>query len=235
VSKFDTGSLAANEKSQEGERRGEFSRKWRIQDWFDNFDVEKEKKLRAYFIELIHFNGRINLISTRSEENGDLIHITDCIIAGSIILGSTKQREIYDIGSGNGLPGIVMAILDPDRQFVLIDRDAKKIEFIKHICSRVGIKNVSAQQARVEDLKSGTVHCAVSRGFASLSKSVITLRKASPVGGEYFHMKSDSWVREVAQIPTQLCAFWEPSLVSEYQLPTVESKFSVVLTKKIRE
>lgn len=206
---------------------------WRIPDFFPNLDTEIQQKLLAYQTELIHFNGRINLISTRTEQQADLIHITDCVMASSIILKATEQKQIFDIGSGNGLPGIIIAVLDPTRQVIVVDKDARKMEFLKHVCSRLSLRNVNFYHDRAENIDANLIHCAVSRGFASITKAILALRKPCAVGAEYFHMKSDSWVREIAQIPTQVCSFWEPSLIGEYELPLTNAKFSIVLTKKI--
>ncbi len=206
---------------------------WRIPQFFPDMDSSVHKKLFLYLQELIRFNGRINLISTRSEPSADIVHIADAILASKMILKSSDQREIYDIGTGNGLPGVVMSILAPDRQIVFLDKDARKIEFVKHICSRLEIKNAFFLHQRVEELDIDSIHCAVSRGFASISKSLLLLRKAMANDAEYYHMKSDSWTREIADIPTQICSYWKPSLVGTYTLPGESgANLSIVLTKK---
>lgn len=215
------------------DKRERPKRYWRIPDFFPNMDQEVQQKLLAYQTELIHFNGRINLISSRTEQQADLIHITDCVTCSEMILRATDQKEIFDIGSGNGLPGVVLAILDPERQIIVVDKDARKMEFLKHVSSRLFLKNVTFYHQRVEDIEPNRIHCAVSRGFASITKAIIALRKPCSLNAEYYHMKSDSWVREIAQIPTQLCSFWEPSLIGEYKLPITNAQLSLVLTKKI--
>ena len=72
----------------------------------------------------------------------------------------------------------------------------------------------------------------MTRGFAPISKAILMLRKQVKRGGEVYFMKSEEWATEVANIPSQLCSFWVPSLVSEYRLPIGEVKFSVVKLKK---
>lgn len=208
-------------------------RMWRIREWFPKLSDEVSGKLKAFHYELIHFNGRINLISPRTERFADLIHFADSIMAAEVILAHTNKPEIYDIGSGNGIPGLVMAVLAPERKFVLIDKDARKIEFLKHCIARLSLKNASALQTRFEDIPDGAVTCAVSRGFASLSKALISARKACGLGTDYYHFKADSWVREVAEIPTQVCSLWSPELIKEYTLPDNGPKLAIVLTKKI--
>ena len=221
-----------HKKDDEHGPRKSLARNWRVKEFFPDLDDDIHEKLRAYFVELIHFNGRINLISTLSEEEADIVHFADSILASQLILADTTAKEIYDIGTGNGLPGIIMAILAPEREFILIDKDARKIEFIKHVAARIGLHNVSVKQSRIEEMPQSTISCCVSRGFASISKSIVTLRKQCAPGARYYHLKSDSWVSEVVSIPTQVCSFWKPSLLADYRLPILGTKFFVVLTER---
>jgi 16S rRNA (guanine527-N7)-methyltransferase len=208
-------------------------RYWRIQKWFPDLSDETVANLRAYHSELIYFNGRMNLISPRTEKNADLIHIADGILGSRIILGLTKQKMFYDIGSGNGTPGLILALMDPSRQVKLIDTDARKIEFLKHCIGRLGLKNCSTVQARLEDLEEGSLMCAVTRGFATISKSLLLSRKSAGVGCEFFHFKGRSWSSELAEIPSQVLASWDPKHVNDYQLPETETIMSIVMTTRV--
>lgn len=205
---------------------------WRVPEWFDYLSDIQLEQLRMFHVELISFNGRINLISPRSERNADIMHFADCISASEALLASTNESEIYDIGSGNGLPGIILAILDSTRKIVLIDKDARKIEFLKHVASKLNLKNVVPIHTRVEDLPDASIKCAISRGFASIGKSLVCCRKAAAEGMEYYHMKSDSWVTEAADIPPQICSYWQPQLVKQYSLPANLASMNLILTKR---
>ena len=59
------------------------------------------------------------------------------------------------------------------------------------------------------------------------------MRKACPQGARLYHLKSEEWSMEVAQIPTQLCALWTPALVGNYKLPVGELAMSVVRTDRL--
>lgn len=206
---------------------------WRIPKWFPNLSHQAQTQLRAFHSELLYFNGRMNLISPRSEKSADLIHISDGILGSQAVFGQTESKEIFDIGSGNGIPGIIMALLDPSRQIVLVDADARKIEFMKHCIARLGLTNCTTLHARLEELGESSIHCAVSRGFASLSKSLLLVRRAASPDCEFFHFKGPAWSTEVAEIPSQILASWEPVHVTDYDLPTGEHTMSIVLTKRI--
>ena len=209
-------------------------RYWRIEKWFPELSKEVVAQLRAYHAELIFFNGRMNLISPRTEKTADLLHVADGIVGGRAVLNASSSKEIFDIGSGNGVPGIIMAALAPERKFVLVDADARKVEFLKHCIARATLKNCQAVHARLEDLPENSITCAVTRGVASLSKVLIMCRRAASSNCEFFHFKGRSWATEVAEIPSQLLASWDPVLVSDYMLPEGDANLSIILTKRIQ-
>ncbi len=203
---------------------------WRVPEWFPHLNENTLSKLQSYHAEILHFNKRINLISPRTEADSDATHIADAIFASEILLKTSDKREIYDIGSGNGIPGIVLAILAPDRVVRLLDSDTRKIEFLKHSISKLGLKNCFPTHARAEGLGDEVLTCGICRGFASLAKTLLALRRIAAPGCELFHMKGESWPGEVAEIPAQILASWEPNLVGGYVLPVTGSKLSVILS-----
>ena len=206
---------------------------WRIPEWFPNLGEDKLRKLQTYHYELINFNKKMNLISPNTEREADKIHFADCIIASQHIINESQAPVIYDLGSGNGFPGLVMAILDPSRKMILIDADLRKVEFLKHVVMRLELKNVEVKAMRVEDIAENSIECAVSRAFANIPKVILWVRKACKLGCELYHMKSDSWVTEMANIPAQLITNWAPQHVADYELPVENIKLSIILTKKI--
>lgn len=208
---------------------------WRVPEWFPGIDSDKLSKLEAYFKELLRFNKAINLVSPNSLRSADRDHFADCILACDYISEAINGRKVFDLGSGNGLPGIVLGIMFPEVQVVLVDSDTKKVEFIKHVIDHLDLLNVQAMVARIEELAPGTIECAVSRGFASLPRAMMLTRKLFVQGGDYFHMKGDGWATEFASIPSQLCQFWDPQAYCEYSLPEKNNRMAVVKTTKIAE
>jgi len=148
---------------------------------------------------------------------------------------SEKIDEIYDVGSGNGFPGLVLAILWPSSKIHLVEIDQRKSEFLKHCISTLGLGNADVIIRGIETLPEKSIQFAVSRGFASLAKSILSTRKVFKKGGRYFHLKGEEWANEIGSIPSQLCTFWSPSLVSEYKLPVGEIKYAIVKTEKIAD
>jgi len=205
---------------------------WRIPSIVSDLSPETLGKLESFYHEILRFNGRLNLITKRTEIDADISHILDCIVGGRIVLNGCSSSAVFDICSGNGLPGIVMALLDPKRKIFLIDPDERKTEFLKLAIGRLELTNTQVILGRAEDLEPNSVECGVSRGTTPITKSLLVARKAFKIGGEYFHFKTSSWVREVAQIPSQICSIWGPRLVQEYELPIVVSRMAIVGTKR---
>jgi 16S rRNA (guanine527-N7)-methyltransferase len=206
--------------------------KFRIPIWFPDLDKLVIDKLLLYQKELLKFNNTINLISARLIDETDRIHFADSILGGQIVLRENDASEIYDIGSGNGFPGLVMAVMSPEIKFVLVDSDRRKSEFLKHMVSVLGLSNVTVRVARLETLHAGTIHTAVCRAFSHLPRTLLISRKAMADGGKFFNFKGNEWSFEIAQLPEQLCSTWNTGLVEEYKLPESEIVHSIVLASK---
>ncbi len=208
---------------------------WRVPTWFPDLRSEVISKLREYQLELVKFNRTINLISAKSILTSDQTHIADAVLAFKAIESGIKGKEVYDLGSGNGIPGIIFAILSPETKFVLVDSDQRKSEFLKHIASHLGLSNVTIRNVKIESLEQGCIDIAVARGFAPLTAALLTTRRPFKRGGRFFHLKGDEWGLELTQIPSQVCGFWKTALLSSYQLPLMEGKLNIVFSEKIQD
>lgn len=206
---------------------------WRIPKWFPALSPQVLAQMKVFHAELLHFNTKVNLIGRGTERDSDETHFADSIFGSQLILKHSANKVFYDIGSGNGLPGIPMAILDPHRKIILIESDARKAEFLKQIIFRMKLSNIEVRNTRFEQLPPNSIDAAVSRGFASISKAILTGNRTFHKDSAYYHMKTNTWSREIAEIPSQLCAVWSPELVGEYALPDTQARRAVVVTKKI--
>lgn len=107
------------------------------------------------------WNSKINVISRK-----DIDHIAEHHILHSMTIGlfTTFQAgtEVFDVGTGGGLPGIPLAILYPETHFTLIDSIGKKVKVAESIAKEIGLKNVTCIHARAEELKE-RCHFIVSR------------------------------------------------------------------------
>lgn len=205
---------------------------WRIPEWFSDLPAEVESKLRLYHAELLKFNGKLNLISRNTERDADEAHFADSILAFRALQGVDLGPQVYDLGSGNGLPGVLFAILDENREYVLIESDSRKVEFLKHVVYTLGLAKVNILNVRLEAIKGVPMQVGISRGFASISKTCLLCNKIFPVGGRFYHLKGNNWSSEIAEIPSQLISVWSPGLVGEYVLPVSQARRAVVCTTK---
>jgi len=206
---------------------------WRVPQWFPKLSPQILETMRLFHVELLHFNAKVNLIGRGTERDADEAHMADSIMGSELLLKHCKAQIIYDIGSGNGLPGIALAIMDPARKLKLVEKDARKSEFLKQIIFRLKLSNAEVLNVRLEEIAQGTIDAAVSRGFATISKALLIGNKAFHKDSMYYHFKTTTWSTEIAEIPSQLCAIWSPELVGEYSLPHAQARRAVVVTKKI--
>ncbi len=218
--------------------KGRAPENWRIPEWFPKMEKEKKEKLYVYYGELKHFNNKINLVSPKTMDNADLIHFADSICACNLIVKNESfLTDIHDIGSGNGFPGLVMAILFPDLKITVVDRDKRKIEFIKHVAWKIKINNVSYLACPVEDLPRCSIETAISRGFAPLDKGLALTGNLFKKESRYFHLKGSQWREEVSQVlaSAEGHPLWRSSLLGEYRRPLEETAFAVIKTVKIAD
>lgn len=214
--------------------RGDVEAKYKR--WFPDLSADAVAKLSGFHDELLKKNKVLNLISAPTLKNAEQVHFADAILASRFIVGSLLPNSpLYDAGGGNGIPGLVIAILQPALPVIIVDRDSKKTEFVQQVAGALKLANVSVQPKGLEELPPGTVLNAVVRGAGPLQKSLLALRKQFPKGGRLFHLKGDAWANELAQVPSQLFSYWSPSLLGQYKLPETSTSMSVVMTEKIAE
>ncbi len=219
-------------KPSEIKAKAEASHFWRIPEWFPEINEANLAKLKIYQDDLILFNARMSLISPRTEQVSDFVHIADGILGSHLVASNFKSKEIYDFGSGNGVPGVIFALLYPAHTVRLVEADGRKIEYLKHCVAKMGLKNCIAVHARIEDLGEGVVSGIVTRGLASISKSLLLARRCSAMGCQFFHFKGQAWSKEIAEIPSQILSSWDLKHVGDYRLPDHGPLMSIILTTR---
>lgn len=195
-----------------------------INEWFPWLDSNKLSKLTQFREILLKFNDSINLISPNTIKAVDNVHLADSILASTFILERLNDEPIYDLGSGNGFPGIVMGIINPDRKVILVDRDQKKIEFLKHVVSETKLTNVSCVVKNLGQDKGLMLNQAVSRAMAPMGRFLKTVREYYDKGGKCFLMKTPKWEAELATDYSHLEKMWTWKVAHEYSLPADDQK-----------
>lgn len=117
------------------------------------------------FIELLmRWNAAYNLTAVRDPRDMVTRHLLDSLAIAPHVRGAT----LADIGSGAGLPGLVLAIAAPQRRVTLIDTNGKKCRFQREAVRHLGLDNVEVIHGRVENVR-GSYECITARAFASLA------------------------------------------------------------------
>jgi 16S rRNA (guanine527-N7)-methyltransferase len=113
-------------------------------------DDEVADQLHIYYEELFTWNRRINLISRKEEDFFVKRHLVDSLCG--LKLPIAKGSAVLDLGSGNGLPGIPLAIALPGVRIELLESRAKRCTFLQHVISRLDLRNAKVHCGRFEEL-----------------------------------------------------------------------------------
>jgi len=127
----------------------------------------KYKQILAYLNLLIRWNKAYNLTSVRDPFEMVDRHILDSLS----ILPYVEGQKVLDVGTGAGLPGMVLAIVKEDQDYVLLDSNGKKTRFLTQVCLELGLKNVVVENSRIEKYQyDDCFDVILTRAFASLSE-----------------------------------------------------------------
>ena len=125
--------------------------------------IEQFSKLQGLYEQ---WNVHINLISRKDIENLYLKHVLHSLSIAKVI-DFADGTKILDVGTGGGFPGIPLAILFPNVEFLLVDSIGKKINVVKDIADKIGIKNLKAEHKRAEQVM-GKFDFVVSRAVTKM-------------------------------------------------------------------
>ena len=126
---------------------------------------ETAARLAAYRDLLLRWNTRINLISAETANEIDLRHIADCAQLQPLL---PPEGPIADIGSGAGLPGLVLAILEPKREIHLVESDKRKAAFLVEASAQLKLPMVRVHACRAENAKLPPLSAITARALAPL-------------------------------------------------------------------
>lgn len=124
---------------------------------------EQQLQLLYYLQQLLFWNKAYNLTAIKDDQQALIKHIFDSLS----IVPFLPAGDLLDIGTGAGLPAVIVAICQPQRAVTALDSNQKKIRFIKQVASELGLKNLTPVASRIE-AHEGTYQVITSRAFASL-------------------------------------------------------------------
>ncbi|HJV69921.1 16S rRNA (guanine(527)-N(7))-methyltransferase RsmG, partial [Ideonella sp.] len=121
--------------------------------------------------------------------------------------GGVPPQRVLDVGSGAGLPGVVLAICQPDWHVTCVDAVAKKASFIRQVAAELGLPNLQASHQRVEAMSEPPFDLITSRAFATLADFVALTRERLAAGGCWVAMKAKLSDDERAAVPKDVAVF----------------------------
>ena len=161
--------------------------------------TEHQKQQLVDFVGMLNkWNKAFNLTSVRDPEQMLIRHIMDSLVVSPHLQGN----RFIDVGTGPGLPGIPLAILNPDKEFVLLDSLGKRIRFQKQVQFELGINNISSVESRVEAYQPEELFDGVlSRAFASIQDMLQWCHHLPKSDGCFYALKDQLSEEEMSQLP----------------------------------
>ncbi|MEO9943711.1 MAG: 16S rRNA (guanine(527)-N(7))-methyltransferase RsmG [Paraglaciecola sp.] len=159
---------------------------------------QQQKLLINYILMVNRWNKAFNLTSIREPEKMVIKHIVDSIVVAPYL----DKMHYIDVGTGPGLPGIPLAIMCPDKHFVLLDSLGKRVRFMKQVAHELNIKNIEPVQSRVEDyVPTFKIDGVLSRAFASLKDMLHWCQHLVDSHGVYLALKGQLPLDELEELP----------------------------------
>lgn len=161
-------------------------------------DAGVQQRLLAYHALLAKWNKAYNLTSVRRPEEMITRHLLDSLS----ILPFVGPGDLLDVGTGPGLPGMILALVDADKPVTLLDSNGKKTRFLTQVRLELGVTNVTVVHSRLEAWQPERTFSQISsRAFATLADMVAKSRHLLAPGGHFLAMKGLYPTDEIAALP----------------------------------
>ncbi len=188
-------------------------------------DADCAAKLLALLDELARWNRSYNL--TAITERGEMIvrHLLDSLAVRPWLVG----ERIIDVGTGAGFPGLPLAIVEPQRHFMLLDANGKKLRFVAHAVRTLGLRNVDTLQCRADAHAPAVPYDAVlTRAFAPLPELVAQVAAMCDAHTRVLAMKGKRSADERAALP----AGWSIEGDIDLAIPGLEESRHLLLLRR---
>lgn len=182
------------------------------------------RQLHDFMALLARWNGVYNLTAVRDPGAMRIQHLADCLAVIPALARHRTAGRLLDVGSGGGLPGVVIAIMLPGLDVSCVDTVGKKAAFVRQLAGDLGLKNLHAVHSRVESVRGAPFDVVISRAFASLADFVALSRPVLGDGGVWLAMKGQRPDAEIAALPDDVDVFH----VEPLQVPQLDAQRCLV-------
>jgi len=156
------------------------------------------EKLEIYLATLKKWNRVYNLTAINEDSEIIVKHFLDSLSVNRYIQNSGR---ILDVGTGAGFPGLILALFNPEKSFVLVDGVSKKISFLQEMIGKLNLKNVIAVHTKVEQYNvAEQFDIIISRAFADIKKMTKLTSHLIKDGGKFIAMKGPDVMSELDDI-----------------------------------
>lgn len=175
------------------------------------YGSEKADKLLAYLDLVLERNEHINLTAVRDREEALIKHVADSLEITD--LPEYRQAgSVIDVGTGAGFPGALLAIVSPEKEFVLLDSTLKRLRVIDEFAGALSIGNLRTAHARAEEISkkpdySGAFDLCVSRAVANIEKLSGWCLPFVRKGGAFVAYKGENYAEEIGAAGKALSRF----------------------------
>lgn len=177
-----------------------------IKKYFPDLNELQESQFSQLFDLYKDWNEKINVISRKDIDNLYLHHVLHSLAIAKYI-NIKPNTSIVDLGTGGGFPGIPLAILFPEVEFLLVDSIGKKIKVVEEVCTAIGLKNVKSLHGRVEEIKGQKFDFVITRAVANMlqlvtwSRKLISQKHINIVPNGIIALKGGNIKEELKEIP----------------------------------
>ena len=186
------------------------------------------ERLLAYGTLMLKWNKVYNLTALRDPASVLTHHLLDSLAAIAPLQREWAGKgKLLDVGSGGGLPGVVIAIMRPDLEVSCLDAVAKKAAFVQQVAAELELPNLRGLHARVESL-AGSYEVISSRAFASLPDFFNGSMSLLAPGGVWLAMKGKMPTDELAALPQGIAVFH----VEQLTVPGLDAERCIVWARQ---
>ncbi|MBI48972.1 MAG: 16S rRNA (guanine(527)-N(7))-methyltransferase RsmG [Crocinitomicaceae bacterium] len=175
-----------------------------IDKYFPSLSEEQKSQFLKLGVSFTKWNSQINLVSRKDIDQFFTRHVLHSL-AISKAMNFADGTKVLDVGTGGGLPGLPLAILYPEVEFVLCDSIGKKIKVVKALIEDIGLKNVKAHHLRANEVL-GKFDFIVSRAVTRMSKFLpwvenkVSNRSINPFPNGILYLKGGDLQSELREI-----------------------------------